>query len=114
MSNHNDKADFCQWELYVDDEPNLSFTGKSLGRVTSFSRQHNDTRWIELELYRTKAGKYVCERVRRTRWENEQERHEAKVCDSWGEVVEFFGYSDLAKQLYEQAGLPRHAWVRRI
>ena len=45
-------------------------------------------RWIDLRLYRTRAGAYVVERVLRTMWQGEQDVHEAVVCESAEVVVE--------------------------
>jgi hypothetical protein len=56
-----------------------------------------------LTLYVTKGGSYVCHREDCTQWQGSRDSNEAKVCSTIDEVVEFFGQSQLAKQLYERA-----------
>lgn len=58
-----------------------------------------------LALYKTEGGKFICERIDRTRWQGERDSHAAKVCTSDAEVFDFFGHSWLAKDLYSEAGL---------
>lgn len=58
-----------------------------------------------MALYRTEGGKFICERINRTQWQGEKDSHHAKVCLNHGEVIDFFGHSWLAKDLYCEAGI---------
>ena len=62
--------------------PPLKFRGELLGEYSS--RSHNgprQTRWHELALYRTEAGKLVASIRFRTSWLGEQEKDVVFVCD---------------------------------
>ena len=98
--------------IYVDNQPNIRFTGELVASASSSedrasgSRWSGDTgRWTELELYKTKGGKYVCQQIGRTRWQGERTRYSGKVCETLDEVFDFFGHRWLAKDLYDDAGL---------
>lgn len=94
-----------------DDEPAITFTGVKIASTwNSGDRGHpkysgSTGRWTVLNLYRTKGGKLVCERIERTQWQGEQDRHEGVVCESEREVIEFFGHGRLAKTLYAEADI---------
>ena len=60
--------------------------------------------WTEFDLYQTKGGKYICHRIGRTHYWETNDRFSGAVCDTLDEVTDFFGYRDLAKELYEDAG----------
>ena len=89
-----------------DDDTDLRFEGELLGEASSTDeRQRSDFsgetgRWQELNLYGTKAGAFVCQRIGHTRWMGDRGTHEAEVCNSHAEVLEFFGTDWLAKELY--------------
>lgn len=93
------------------DERKLQFDGQLLAAVES---SHNNAsasysgatgRWQELRLYRTAAGRYVCEQVDRTLWQGEHDRTTVRVVDTVDDVAVFFGAGWLAKDLYEAAGI---------
>jgi hypothetical protein len=87
-----------------DDARDLKFSGERIAHFSTKSHQGPaSNRWLELALYRTKGGKLVCQRIGRTIWEGERDRHEACVVSSVAEVVEFFGFGDAAKRLYDEA-----------
>lgn len=98
-----------QYTIKNDGARNIKFTGEVLGHAASspdtahpkYSRSVG--RWTELTLYRTKGGKFVCEEVGHTQWQEEHDRHRAAVCDDQECVIEFFGTGWLAKELYEDA-----------
>lgn len=92
-------------EVARDDDRDLKFTGELVASASSRTTDGpTSNRWVELKLYRTQGGKLVCSRVGRTRWANETDRHNAAVCDSEAEAIEFFGHSDIAKYIYHDAG----------
>lgn len=89
--------------VHCDGHPNLRFSGTVLGKATT--KKTNSTRWVSLTLYRTARGKYVASRVHVTCWQGESDRFEATVCQTVDDVIGFFGHSDVAKELYEAAGI---------
>lgn len=91
-----------QWTIIRDGAPDMRFTGEMLAGVDS---EWKGGRRLTLQLYRTAGGRYVCERIGRTQWQGEHERHEGHVCDSIADVAEFFGFGHLSKRLYDSAGI---------
>ncbi|MDP3279946.1 MAG: hypothetical protein U1D41_05730 [Nitrosomonas sp.] len=101
-----------QFEIVKDNGPALAFDGELLAKVSSnpnvaygSSYSGETGRWQVLALYKTQGGKFICERINRTQWQGERDSHNAKVCLNHGEVIEFFGHSWLAKDLYSEAGI---------
>jgi hypothetical protein len=101
-----------EFTVLRDDDANLTFSGEQVAKVSNHSHEGpRGNRWMVLELYRTAAGRLICQRVGRTIWQGERDRYEAAVCeaDAAGSAEEkaivFFGYSDLAKELYRAAGI---------
>ncbi|HEY8159123.1 MAG TPA: hypothetical protein VIF10_10525 [Methylobacter sp.] len=92
-----------------DNERNIKFTGECIASVSSSDNKACSGysgivgRWTELAVYRTKAGKYICEQKDYTRWQGEQDSYQGAICESADQVVEFFGNDWLAKELYESA-----------
>lgn len=94
------------YEIDRDDGRPLRFTGEVIASTSSKTVDGpGSSRWTELCLYRTAAGKLIGERVGRTIWTGESDRREAQVCGSEAEVVEFFGLGGEAKYLYHDAGI---------
>jgi len=85
-----------------DDAPNLRFWGQILADATSREPYNDGGRWQELTLYKTVGGKYVCSKVDVSCWVGERTRYKAIVCESISDVIEFFGRSSLAKELYRR------------
>ena len=101
-----------EFQIDRDNGASLSFTGELLAKVSSSDNNASGSsysgqtgRWQVLALYKTEGGKFICERIDRTRWQGERDSHHAKVCTSNNEVIEFFGHGWLAKDLYEEAGI---------
>lgn len=100
------------FEIVRDNDTTLAFDGELLAKVSSnpnnaYGNSYSGEvgRWQILALYKTQGGKFICERINRTQWQGERDSHAAKVCTSNKEVIEFFGHSWLAKDLYSEAGL---------
>lgn len=91
-------------EVASDNSPNLRFKGSVIGFASSHTF-NNDVRWTELRLCKTTGGKFVCEIIGQTRWQDERTRCKAEVCETIEQVKAFFGYGWLAKELYEDAGI---------
>ena len=95
-----------QFTVERDGARPLKFTGELLAEAATSPNTSGTTgRWQELSLYRTKAGKYVCQQIGFTQWQGEHDRYSAAVCDDVDSVMEFFGHGRLAKDLYDLAGL---------
>jgi len=62
-------------------------------------------RWSSWNLYRTKAGKYVGEKIAHTQWQGEQDHHQVAVLADEAEVIDFFGVNKLGKEIFENAGI---------
>lgn len=92
--------------LTRDGGKDVRFSGEMLGEASSHAgRGEEQNRWAEIRLYRTGGGKYVCEQVGRTQTPGEHDRHTVVVCDTVEEVINFFGFGWLAKELYQRAGI---------
>ncbi len=94
-----------QFRLARDDARDLVFNGNLAAAVKTSHDHHQGKRWYELALYQTPGGKFICERVGRTLRRGERDRHGAAFADDADEVFAYFGGGDLAKALYEKAGL---------
>ena len=100
-----------QYTIERDGQPDLRFTGERIASTAnSADRGHSDFsgstgRWTTLRLYRTTSGKFVCHRIDHTQWQGEQDGHTAEVCADEAAVMAFFGYGDLAKEIYYEAGI---------
>lgn len=106
-----DDTDMETFTLTVDNAPDIRFTGEHIASAsTSGDNGRHDFsgragRWTELDLYKTKGGKWICHQIGRTQWQGEKDRFSAAVCESEAQVVNFFGHGRLAKNLYEEAGI---------
>lgn len=94
-----------------DNAPSLKFVGRRIASVESSAESRSEDysgstgRWDELRLYKTARGKFVCQHVERTQWQNQQDHYLAVACDTPAEVIEFFGHGWLAKALYHRANI---------
>jgi hypothetical protein len=89
-----------------DNEPALRFTGEKIAEVSSRHFEGpRSSRWTELTLYRTAKGRLICEQVGKSLWVGESNRRKAAIADNADEVLAFFGFGWLAKDLYDAAGI---------
>lgn len=95
-------TDFEQITVQRDGDRDIRFVGKLLA---SAKGKTDDGGPIELELYTTKGGKFVCQRIKWW-WTNNGRtfEYDAAVCDSKEHAIDFFEQSAVAKELYEDAG----------
>lgn len=110
MSENGNEAK--KYRLTRDGERDLEFEGERLASVSSHHYQGpRNTRWTEIRIYRTQAGKLVVAATNRTRWEGERDTFNAVICESSADVyrtlVEWSGdeLSDLAKEALREADL---------
>lgn len=102
---------FTNHTLIIDNAPNIRFTGVLIGSAsTSDDRCMSDFsgstgRWTELALYQTKSGRYVCHEIECTRWAGEHDAYRGAVFDTINGVLDFFGHTKLADELYSDAGI---------
>jgi len=90
--------------VYRDDYPNLLFTGRVVAEVTDHATEGaRQSRWTELTLYVSNRGTWICQSCTRSQWQGETNYSRAEVFDSHAGVIDFFGHSDLAKELYAAA-----------
>jgi hypothetical protein len=92
--------------------PDLAFQGEEIASAsTRWVRGQQQNRWHELTLYQTTGGKFVAAREYITQWQGESGETEARVCESEADVIEFFGQTDAAKEIYSGAKIPNLALV---
>ena len=91
-----------QFTFSRDNERDITFYGYLLGSVSSRSGNPPSKRWTSLAMYMTEAGTFVAVKLGETDIEDEQPRCTAKVVNSVDEIIEFYGYGRLSKQLYEK------------
>lgn len=100
-----------KYKVRQDHLLDLSFEGELVGEAYSSGEQsHSDYsgsfgRSTTLKLYRTKGGRFICEKIGHTQHQGEKTRYKAHVCDLLEEVFEFFGHGWLEKDLYKDAGI---------
>ncbi|MCX7069563.1 MAG: hypothetical protein NTW01_01025 [Gammaproteobacteria bacterium] len=89
-----------------DDGPDLIFQGILLAEVNNRPADSelntHTSKWIELSLYRTAGGQFVCERGHCSA-QPEPDRYEAAICADEAGVIAFFGYDRLSKELFDIA-----------
>ncbi len=94
-----------------DGAPDLRFAGREIARVgSSWEKARDDYsgstgRQATLVLYRTRAGRHVCELIEESQWQGERTLHSGRACDTPQEIFDFFGAGRFAKALYKAAGL---------
>ena len=99
------------FKLEVTGEPDLRFVGEKIASTSNSADRGNSDfsgetgRWTTLALYRTAGGKYVCHRIDHTQWQGERDAYTACVCDDVLDVMDFFRYGNMAKEIYDQAGI---------
>ena len=96
-----------------DGKKDLTFAGVLIGSGSDHEHQGpQNSRWSEIDIYRTDSGKYIVAQVYRTRWQGEEDSHRAEVCESAAAVLELLewedeegngGLSNLAKEALEAA-----------
>ncbi|MCL4473881.1 MAG: hypothetical protein M1455_08090 [Actinobacteria bacterium] len=102
-----------KYRVRRDGKKDLSFTGINIAEASDHEHQGpQNTRWSEIEIYKTDSGKYVVAQVYRTRWQGEEDSHRAEVCESPADVLELLswededgnnGISNMAKEALETA-----------
>lgn len=76
--------------------------GCASGRWANGKEQN---RYVELTLWQTKGGSFVCQRWYRTLWQGERDAFTVAVVSDHAGVIAYFGHDDLAKSLYQEAGI---------
>lgn len=97
-----------RYELRNDKGNDIAFTGELIASVDSrdFRRAPGvPTRWTELRLYETRAGKFICEICGRATNPGEVDRFQVKVANNEREVFRNFKSTYLSKALFDEAGL---------
>jgi hypothetical protein len=95
--------------LDVDNKPSMKFVGERIASTSSSVEQSSNYysgsvgRWTDLELYKTKGGKWICHQTGHSQWDGEHTRYTGAVCGTEEEVIAFFGHGWLAKYLYFDA-----------
>jgi len=94
--------------LERDGGPDLMFFGDRVAQVVS-----NETagRWLELNLFKSRGGKFICQKIKKTQWEGEYDFFDVKVCKTETEVKEYFGQGRLSKELYNEAKIENIEFV---
>ena len=87
---------------YLKNDESLDIKFK--GRIIAGSHNCYDETFV---MYETAKGATVCEKV--TLNDKCEFTRKAAICCLPNEIIDFFGYSQLAKNLYEQASI-RH-WI---
>lgn len=107
----NDSSQRDTLTLHLDYAPDIRFTGTKVGSAVSTndsaSASGHEGTWMELTLYWSLKGKYICHQVERKRGGSDLRHASGKVCDKLDEVQAFFGQTWLAKELYRDAGIDR-------
>lgn len=93
-------------ELTVDGERNLEFSGEVIATASRLDHGNSEkNRFWEYTLYRTEGGTLIALKEYTSRWIDECSQSLAKVCVDESEVIDYFGYCDLAKEIYSDANI---------
>jgi len=101
----------AQFVAFRDNDADIVFNGRLLGAISNEDQAHIAGRWMELSLYKTDAGKFICERLRYSLNPGERDVFEAAVCDSTVEVVAFFGFGRISKRLFKEAAIDTTVFI---
>ena len=83
------------------DQADLRFDGELI--ASADTKDSDNTRWQELELYETSTSIWVAAIINVTLWIGEKNTYRAMVCYNRSEIIDYFGYGDAAKRLYKEA-----------
>ena len=90
-----------EFKIDVDDGPDLRFAGIRLAKRLSDDPQLCWS-WVEIELYQTNGGRYVCGSAKKSFWAGATDIYMASVCESEQEVIEWFGgRSEVGEEMVE-------------
>ncbi|GAB6035415.1 hypothetical protein [Galenea microaerophila] len=92
--------DFEEFILERDSAPDLKFVGNKVAEVVT---DENSARWLELALYKTKGGQFICQKIEKTRWLGEVDHYYVQICATEDEVKQYFGQGRYSKELYRKA-----------
>ncbi len=96
-----------------DGKKDLGFNGWLLASVDSrtikaasfIEAVDKVVRWTEIKLYKTVGGHYVAHKIGWSTLRREVPRHSATIADTVEELIKELGTKQLARDLYEKAGL---------
>ena len=94
------------WTVDRSDASTLKFKGRRIASASG--RWHNgqeQNRFYKLKLYRTDGGRYVCAREYVSFWQGEHGRVEAEAVTDDEAVIAYFGFGELAKEIYHEANI---------
>lgn len=110
VENVDPKVQLNRCTIIFHNRSNVRFTGHLIAGTAS-SPDRKDPhfsgvpgRWYENELYITQGGRYVCSQSWKSLNPETDDLCLGAVCDTIGEVAEFFGQRPLSQKLYQQAG----------
>jgi EXLDI family protein len=113
-----------KYTIKRDGLPPLAFTGEQIASASNRIRGGNDsTRWTEVKLYRTQAGKYVALVERVTQWQGESDHRTATSKATAAEVIEWLKEGEIqlgsvSQDVIEQAAQVdpafAAAWVEEV
>jgi len=92
--------------VHRDGMKDLVFEGELLGAASNrYIGGQSQTTWFELELYKTKGGKYVLYEGFKTCWQGEADTHSAKVYENVDALRDGFleEMSNLEYSLFSEA-----------
>ena len=92
-----------EYVLPVTGKPDIKFKGTQI--VENCRNEEFGGHFTSLELYKTESGKYVCCRDEITRQQGAEDEFIVKICTSHAEIIAFFGQSNLAHMLYQEANI---------
>ena len=94
-----------------DNGTDLIFTGQLLASVHDI---FNPIISIKFNLYSIMNGKWVCRKVYSEKVRYPHVMRKAIIANTEKEIIDFFGTSDFAKELYEEAGLILHLILGKL
>jgi hypothetical protein len=98
-------------KLKITDGRDLRFTGELIHGVASSGNNAMpyysgvSGQWTELDIYKTKGGKFVCHRSDLSECVMDKEHFSGAVCENHDEIIAFFGHGELQAWLYHNANI---------
>lgn len=98
-----------QFTITRDGKKDLVFTGVHLAGASDHEHQGpQNSRWSEIDIYRTDSSKYIVAQTYRTCWQGESDSRRADVCESAQAVYDLLSWEEDGGEEWEDGRKVEH------
>lgn len=100
-------SSLTKYVIRRDGLPPISFQGQEIGSATNGGSESRG-RWLEVDIYKTKGGRYIASWTHRTCWQGEHDTRKAKSHLTAADLIEWLKngedtLNDVAQEAVERA-----------